>query len=99
MVTHANAISPRASADVSVKMVNVTTPVASQPVYLTKSLSTCVSLSFNESTLKSSQPMRPLSQWIMREIILDMIEKAKAVEWIEDGNGAVSWGGYFYLRA
>lgn len=43
--------------------------------------------------------MRPLSQWIIREIILDMIEKAKAVEWIEDGNGAVSWGGYFYLRA
>lgn len=34
----------------------------------------------------------------VEEIILDMIEKAKAGEWIEDGNGAASWGGYFYLN-
>lgn len=34
-----------------------------------------------------------------KEIILDLIEKAKAGEWVgEDTNGASFWGGYFYLQ-
>lgn len=32
------------------------------------------------------------------EIIMNLIEKAKADEFIEDGNGAEFWGGYFYLQ-
>lgn len=32
------------------------------------------------------------------EIILDLIEKGKRDEFLEDGNGAQFWGGYFYLQ-
>lgn len=32
------------------------------------------------------------------EIMLDLIEKVKAGEFIEDGGGAGFWGGYFYLQ-
>lgn len=34
----------------------------------------------------------------VKEIILDLIEKAKAGEFIEDGSGAAFWGGYLYLQ-
>jgi hypothetical protein len=32
------------------------------------------------------------------EIVFDLIEKVKAGERLEDGNGAAFWGGYFYLQ-
>ena len=32
------------------------------------------------------------------EIVADLIQKAKAGEFLEDGNGAAFWGGYFYLQ-
>lgn len=34
----------------------------------------------------------------VEEIVLDLIKKAKAGEFLEDGNGASFWGGYFYLQ-
>ena len=34
----------------------------------------------------------------VEEIILDLIEKVKAGEFVEDGTGASFWGGYFYLQ-
>ena len=34
----------------------------------------------------------------LEEIISDLIEKVKAGEFVEDGNGARFWGGYFYLQ-
>jgi len=32
------------------------------------------------------------------EIVLDLIEKGEAHEWLEDGNGASFWGGHFYIH-
>lgn len=32
------------------------------------------------------------------DIIIDLIEKVKAGEFVEDGSGAEFWGGYFYLQ-
>jgi hypothetical protein len=32
------------------------------------------------------------------EIVFDLIEKVKTGEFLEDGNGASFWGGYFYLQ-
>src|SRR3989338_7788589 len=34
----------------------------------------------------------------INEIILDLVEKAKVGEFIEDGSGAAFWDGYFYLQ-
>lgn len=34
----------------------------------------------------------------IREITLDLIKKAEAGEWLEDGDGAAMYGGYFYIR-
>jgi hypothetical protein len=39
----------------------------------------------------------PLGEHI-REIMLDMIERVKAGEFMEDSNGAAFWGGYYYLQ-
>lgn len=34
----------------------------------------------------------------IKEIVLDMITKGEAGEWLEDSDGAGFWGGYFYLQ-
>lgn len=34
----------------------------------------------------------------LRHIILDLITKAKAGEWLEQGTGALFWGGYYYVQ-
>lgn len=35
---------------------------------------------------------------VLRHIILDLVAKAKAGEWLEQGTGAVDWGGYYYVQ-
>lgn len=34
----------------------------------------------------------------LRHIILDLVTKAKAGEWLEEGTGAMFWGGYYYVQ-
>jgi hypothetical protein len=38
------------------------------------------------------------SQEALCHIILDLVTKAKAGEWLEQGTGALFWGGYYYVQ-